>query len=124
MKNYYISGILGGILLFIITFIISSCSSCTYQNGKIDQAEDYAENKIILRYYLSDDYDNAAVGFKYVVKGNTFVIDAKPVKEGYRFMGWYDSPNINIARQYADANGYSLQSIQNDILLYPLFIEE
>lgn len=124
MKTYYISGIVGGILLFIITFIIGSCSSCTFENGLIDKSEENAENKVVLRYYLSDDYNNSPVGFKYVEKGSSFVIDAKPTKEGYRFLGWYDNSNLNIARQYADYNGNSVQPLQGDIILYPIFIKE
>lgn len=124
MKGYYLTGIIGGITLFIIMFIIGCTSSCITENKHIDISGDNAENKIILRYYMSDDYANSQVGFMYVEKGKAFIIDYIPTKEGYRFLGWYDSANLSTARQFADFNGYSLQSIQSDMILYPIFVKE
>ena len=118
------SGIAGFVLLFIIMFVIGSCSSCVSENDQINRSEENAEGKIALRYYLSDDYNNSQVGFMYVEKGKAYTIEYTPVKEGYRFLGWFDNPNQEIARQYADFNGRFILLVQNDMILYPLFVEE
>lgn len=124
MKTYYITGIVGGIALFLIMFIIGSCSSCIDENNRIKGVEDYSENKIALRYYLTDDYNNSQVGFLYISKGKSFSIDYFPKKEGYRFLGWYDNPNLQIARMIADKNGFSKETVNTEIILYPIFEKE
>ncbi len=122
MKEYYISGIIGGIVLFLISFGIVGCNTCRQENSMIDDAKEYAEELIVVRYYLSEDYLDSRVGFTYATKGEPFTITEKPTSAANtRFLGWYDSPNINTGRLVVDSNGNSIQTLQNDIILYPLF---
>ena len=123
-NGWLISGVVGFVLLFIIMFIVGSCSSCVSEKDQINRTLENAEGNIALRYYLSDDYQNSQVGFMYVERGKSYTIEYIPVKEGYRFLGWFDSPNQQIARQYADFNGRSILLVQNDMILYPIFIKE
>lgn len=122
--GWLISAVVGFVLLFVIMFVVGSCSSCVSEKDQINNSLDHAEGKIALRYYLDDDYQNSQVGFMYVEKGKSYTIEYTPVKEGYRFLGWFDNPNQQIARQYADFNGRSILLVQNDIILYPIFVKE
>ncbi len=124
MKKYYIIGSIIAIILFIIMFSINAIATTVDADKAIKEAKDYQSKIIQVRYYVNDDYLNAEVRTIIITDGNNYNIPYEPNKEGYLFIGWYDSIDTSYATQYTDSKGNGIVALTSDILLYPIFEEK
>ena len=123
MRNYYLGGIVVGVVLFLLSFCSIGIQSCSKRNDEKDRIKYYDKQTVVLRYYMDDDLTTATVYAQYVEKGKRFSLNKKPEKFGFTFAGLYDDPDYETATLYVDANGNSVLTISNDILLYAIFVE-
>lgn len=123
MKIYYMIGCGAAVLAFFLTMFIVGMVSCGSASGKKSDVEDIAENTVVVRYYMSDDYDNAEVKYMTVTPGADFRLSSIPHKDGYNLSGLYDDEDFNRGTLYIDSNGNSLITVTSDILLYPVFVK-
>ena len=123
MKAYYLGGGALALLLFIVLFFVGMIGTCATENDQIDKVEDYGKSTVAVRYYtdMSEEggYNEASVVYCRIQKNKHFSISA-PEKLGYDFLGYYSNPD-GFGTPYVDKNGVSLQTLNSDILLYPIF---
>lgn len=124
MKKYYIIGSIIAMTLFIIMFSISAIVTTVNADKAIKEAKDYQSKIIQVRYYVNDDYLNAEVRTIIITDRKNYKIPYVPVKNGYLFIGWYDSADISYGTQYTDSKGNGTVTLTSDILLYPIFEEK
>ena len=124
MKKYYIIGSIIAIILFIIMFSISAIATTVDADKAIKEAKDYQSKIILVRYYVNDNYLNAEVRTIIITDGKNYKIPYVPVKNGYLFIGWYDSADISYGTRYTDSKGNGIVTLTSDILLYPIFEEK
>ncbi len=123
MKAYYLGGGALALLLFIVLFFVGMIGTCATENNQIDNVKDYGKSTVAVRYYTDmsedGDYNEVSVVYCRIQKNKHFSINA-PKKLGYTFLGFYSNPD-GFGTPYVDSNGVSLQTLNSDILLYPVF---
>lgn len=123
MRRYYVIGSIIAVVLAILIFV-GIAIYCYAALGKMkSQAKDFAEDTIVLRYYLSDDYDNAEIVYIRITDKNNYSISRIPTKEGYAFAGLCDGKDPTGATVYVDLTGRGIRPLSRDIILYPIFTE-
>lgn len=116
---YYLTAVAISVLLVCIFSVvggINSCAKCAEFRKDMNRADDV----VVVRFFESEDYEQSPVGSVRIKVGDSFTIPFTPTREGYVFAGWYDGSDDD-STLYADANGYSVVKVYEDILLYPKF---
>ena len=119
MKAYHIGGIVLSIILFVITFFSCGISNSIETKGIKKEAQKHEESTVVVRYY-DDVTDDSRVHYIRVQRGQHFTLEKLPDGSGSEtvtFIGLYDSAS----NMYVDANGNSVKTLDNNIVLYPKF---
>ena len=124
MKVYYLGGVVLAVVLFLVLFAITGIAGCSESKKEIKEIKQAEKDTIVIRYYDSDNIEQAGVRYVRVDKDDTSVTLVVPRKAGYTFAGFYDGPDPDTAMCYADSNGELYVLPQQSILLYPVFTRE
>lgn len=119
MKKYYSIGAIVALIIFIVLFGVCGLSSCNDYRLKKKEVE----GCVALKYYMSDDFENAEVRHQNVKQNCDYRVWHLPQKAGYIFAGLYDGPDLANSKCYVDSEGKGLVYLTQDILLYPIFVE-
>jgi hypothetical protein len=122
MKAYYITGAIVAVLALFLSFAITGISSCVSGNKQISDVKDKMSDSVVVRYYMSDDYDNAQIVYLRVYDTDNYSIEKFPRKTGYTFAGLYDGKDYLTSQLYVTGDGYGIKTLTQDVLLYPVFV--
>ena len=114
--------LIGSVVLAILVFSVGCFWAMGENNSAAKQFDKTAKASVTVRYFTSDDYENAGVMYMRVTDARDLVSLPVLAKDGSRFLGYFD--NTVGTHQWVDASGNWLQRPSSDLLLYPLYEEE
>lgn len=123
MKRYWVIATIVAIGLAVLIFVGVGIYTGVAVGSSKSQAKKFTQDTVALRYYMSDDYDNAEIVYMRITNKSNYSLTKLPFKAGYEFVGLYDGTDYATATVYVDRTGKGIKPLTGDILLYPIFVE-